>query len=110
VNSVGQAAAAAALDDAEFLARSRTLVNTQKPILYRGLEKLGLTYRESEANFICLDVKRDCVAVFDEIMEKGVTIRPLKGFGLDTWIRVTVGTAEQNRRFLDILAEAVKAP
>jgi histidinol-phosphate aminotransferase len=107
VNIVAQAAAIAALDDQDFLARSRSLVATGKPLLYRGLERLGLHYYPSEANFICLDTGKDCMAVFESIMAKGVTIRPLKGFGLKTWIRVTVGTLEQNKLFLDALAGSI---
>jgi histidinol-phosphate aminotransferase len=107
VNIVAQAAAIAALDDEDFLARSRNLVAEGKPLLYRGLEKLGLEYYPSESNFICLDAGKDCMAVFESIMAKGVTIRPLKGFGLKTWIRVTVGTKEQNKLFLDALAGSI---
>ena len=67
--------------------------------LERGLAAIGLEYVPSVANFILINVG-DGGAVFDRLQRRGVIVRPVKSYGLPEWIRVTVGTAAQNDRFL----------
>ncbi len=107
VNLVAQEAAYAAADDVEFVKRSIAVNNEGKAYLYGEFDKLGLAYYPTEANFVCVRVKKDCVEVFRKVMDLGVTIRPLKSFGLDDWIRVTVGTREQNEKFIDSLKKVL---
>ncbi len=103
VNLPAQEAALAALGDDEFVERSVAVNAEGKNYLYREFERLGLKYHPTEANFICVHVGRDGMEVFRKIMEMGVTIRPLKSFNLHDWIRVTVGTPEQNAKFVSCL-------
>lgn len=102
-NLLAQAAAMAALDDDEFIDRSKKLNEEGKAFLYREFKRLGLRYYETQANFIFVHLGMDAQKAFEKIMALGVTIRPLKSFGYDKAIRVTVGTMEQNKKFIECL-------
>jgi len=103
VNSLAQAGALAALDDVEHLEASRKTVQAGKAHLYRFFDEMGLAYVPTCANFILVDTGKDAMTVFQELLKRGVIVRPASGFGLPTHIRVTVGTEEENRRFMDAL-------
>jgi len=106
VNAVAQAAAIAALDDAEF---ARMCVRETRSGLRRleaGFQALGLEYIPSQANFSLVKVG-DGARVYEALQRRGVIVRPVKSYDLPGYIRVTVGTAEQNERFLRELAVAV---
>lgn len=105
INRAAQIGATAALADNEFITQSIETNETGKTYLYKELENLGLFYYPTQANFICINMERDCKKVFDEFADRGITIRPLASFGLDTWIRITIGTAEQNKKVVSILKE-----
>ena len=104
VNAIAQAAAVAALDDHAFAAecvRRNRLGLTQ---LENGCRRLGLEYVPSTANFMLVRVGEG-VRVFNELQRRGVIVRPVASYGLAAWVRVTVGTEEQNARFLAGLGE-----
>lgn len=104
VNAVAQAAAVAALDDAEFVLRCRTENAAGLRQLEAGMRSQGVEFVPSVANFILLRVG-DGARAFVEMQKQGVIVRPMRAYGLAEWIRVTVGTAEQNERFLSLLAD-----
>lgn len=108
VNSLAQTAAIAALDDTEFVERSRTTNGDGKKYLYEALTALGLPYFQTQANFIFTEIGVNCVTAFEQLMEMGVTIRPMIGFGHPEAIRVTIGTREQNEFFINCLKKIVK--
>lgn len=97
---VAQAVARAALDDHEFVARSLATNRSGRARLYRELDARGVRYYRTQANFVCISVERDAKEVAEQVAQNGVTIRPLNSFGLDWWIRVTIGTDEQIDAFL----------
>lgn len=99
VNAIAQAAACAALDDAEFARRSATENRAGLKQLEQGCAELGLTVVPSAANFMLVRVG-DGGKVFDALQRRGVIIRPVASYGLPEWVRVTVGTREQNVRLL----------
>lgn len=103
VNAIAQAAAIAALDDEGF--RLRTVSENRKGMLRleEGFRDLGLEFVPSEANFVLVKVG-DAASVFERLQRRGIIVRPVASYGLPQWIRVTVGTAEQNERFLSELA------
>jgi histidinol-phosphate aminotransferase len=107
VSSVAQAAAAAAIEDSKHLDRSKKLVRLQKESLCRRLTGLGLKCVPSVANFILIDVKRDCKPVFEKLMSRGVIVRPMAEYGFRNFIRVTIGTASQNEKFIKELAKII---
>ncbi|MCP4180183.1 MAG: histidinol-phosphate transaminase [bacterium] len=108
VNTLAQIGARAALSDDDFYERTREMNSTGKRFLYRELDRLGLTYYPSQANFVCINVNRDSKDLFQEMMNQGITIRPLTSFGLNEWIRVTIGTESDNLLFIRILENTIK--
>jgi len=108
VSSVAQAAALASLDDNDQVSRTVALNAESKAFLYREFERLGLRYTLSHANFIWVDLGRECRPVFTQLLKRGVIVRTGDVFGAPTHIRVTTGTREQNRRFVGALAEALQ--
>ncbi|NNM54943.1 MAG: histidinol-phosphate transaminase [Spirochaetales bacterium] len=95
VGSLSQAAAQAALGDEAFLTKSLETNRTERDRLTREFGR-SLRVLPSQANFLAVHVKTDSAAVFQALAEAGVTIRPLASFGMPDWVRITVGTPEQN--------------
>jgi histidinol-phosphate aminotransferase len=108
-NLVGQAAALAALDDHGHLLRSRELNRTEKARLEKALRARGFSLLPSLANFLCVDAGEDGTGLFKRLLAKGVIVRPLRPYGLDSWLRVSVGTSDENDSLLEAL-DAVRPP
>ncbi len=104
VNQLAQVAAIAALEDEAFREKSIRLVAGERRRYYEALERLGLPYVESQANFIFLRVGEGDRAT-EELMKKGLIVRPGSAFGCPEWIRVTVGLPEENTRLIRMLEE-----
>lgn len=103
VNLLAQVAAEAALSDKAFLKKTLSHVAREKKFLYSAFRKMDLDYVESATNFIIVDVKRDCKKVFTALLKKGIIVRDMKAWGFDTFIRVTIGTRKENRKFVEAL-------
>lgn len=99
VNAIAQAAALAALEDHTFAADCVRENRAGLAQLERGFRDLGLEFVPSVVNFMLVRVG-DGARVFDTLQRKGVIVRPVSSYGLKEWIRVTVGSREQNARFL----------
>lgn len=102
VNALALAAAEAALDDEEFLARSYALNTAGMAQLVAGLAGLGIETVPSKGNFLLAKVG-DAVRINTELLKRGVIVRPVANYGLPEFLRVSVGLAGQNARFLDAL-------
>jgi histidinol-phosphate aminotransferase len=112
VNSLAQAAAIAALSDRAFLDRSRLVNQEGYQRLTAGFDALGLKYVPSYGNFVMVragDAKDAGTRVSGALMRRGVIVRPLASYGLPQWLRVTIGTPEENGQFLDELAQIVNS-
>ena len=107
VNTLAQKAAIAALTDTKFLAKTRKVILEGKDYLYAQLKRLGIAYVPSVANFILIDVSRDGVGVFKEMLKDGVIVRDMRQYGLKNYIRVTIGTAKENKRFINVLKKVM---
>lgn len=103
VNSIAQNAALAALKDDEFVKKSYDMNIEGKKYLYEQFDKLGFEYAKTETNHIFVNVEIDAQIVFDELQKKGMIIRPF----MDSYIRVTIGTHEQNEIFIKKLKEVL---
>lgn len=101
-NLVGQAAALAALEDHGHLVRSLELNRVEKARLEQALTARGLRVLPSLANFLCVEVG-DGAGVFQKLLAKGVIVRPLRPYGLEAWLRISVGTADENDSLLEAL-------
>jgi histidinol-phosphate aminotransferase len=102
VNSAAQWGALAALDDSDHIERSLETNRQGMAYLRREIDRLGLEQVPSQANFILLHVG-DGAAVFQKLLRRGVIVRPMAAYDLAQYIRVTVGTARENARFINEL-------
>ena len=101
VNGLAQVGALAALDDDEHVHRTRVNNTLGLNYLRRELERLGFIYASSHANFLLVKVG---LGVAQKLLANGVITRPMAGYGLPEYVRVTVGTPEENKRFITVLA------
>lgn len=106
VNSLGLAAAEAALADEEHLRKTVKLNRDGMRQLEQGFRELGLPYIPSVGNFVCVEVG-DAKRVNDALLRQGVIVRPVANYGMPHHLRVTVGLAEENSRFLGALKIAL---
>ncbi|NVD36202.1 histidinol-phosphate transaminase [Marinobacter lutaoensis] len=109
VDSVALAAATAVLADEAYLERSREVNAAGLKQLAEGFDRMGLKYIPSAGNFIAVEVGDQAAAVYQTLLQHGVIVRPVAGYGMPRHLRVSVGLPHQNDRFLDALAEALTA-
>src|SRR5687768_12384002 len=108
VNSIALAAARAALDDMEFVARSYAENLQGMRQLEEGAKKLGLDYIPSHGNFLTIRVGK-ASDIYKKLLKRGVIVRPVGGgYQLPEHLRATIGTAQENERFLGALAASLK--
>lgn len=106
VNSLAQAAAVAAIEDAEFLQRSFEVNRDGLKKLQSAFEAMKLEYVPSYGNFVLVRVG-DAAGVFNRLLRAGVIVRPVANYGLPEWLRVSVGLPEENDKFLAALPAAL---
>lgn len=107
VNLLAEEAGLAALQDDVFYNETLRVVREGKAQLTGGMAALECEVLPSEANFVMFRPPFEAAGVFEGLLERGVIVRPLKSFGLPEWIRVNVGTEEENRIFLRKLEEVL---
>ncbi|WP_165671255.1 histidinol-phosphate transaminase [Metapseudomonas otitidis] len=107
VNSLALAAACAALDDADYLAESRRINDAGMLQLEEGFRALGLTWIPSKGNFIAVDFGRDAAPINAALLREGVILRPVGGYGMPTFLRVSIGLPAENARCLEALAKVL---
>ena len=100
---VSQAAAMAALDDDEHVHRSIRENAAERARLTQGLSELGLRPVRSHTNFIFIDIGPEAQELCDELLHEGVIVRPLGWMGFPEAMRVSVGVAEENKKFLSVM-------
>jgi histidinol-phosphate aminotransferase len=110
VNSLAQAAAVASLEDPEQVARSRRNNLEGREYLYHEFERLGLPYIPTQANFVVVDVRRPIRPVLEGLMRRGIIVRNDPAWGMPSSLRVTIGTPEDNRRFIRELEAVLPEP
>jgi histidinol-phosphate aminotransferase len=102
-SSLAQVAALAALDDQEYV-RHSVEANREGYLFLAGeLEKMGVPFVPSVANFILIETESDCGELFQKLLRQGVIVRPMKANGFPRGIRVSIGSSEENRRFIEAL-------
>ncbi|MEA3560434.1 MAG: histidinol-phosphate transaminase [Candidatus Omnitrophota bacterium] len=103
VNSIAQIAALAALDDRQHLRQTLKMVKEGKKYIYKELDKIGLKYIPSVTNFILVDVGKKTRVIFNKLLKRGIIVRDMRAWGLNKFIRVTVGTMKENKKFINAL-------
>jgi histidinol-phosphate aminotransferase len=108
VHRLAQVAAVAALKDEDHAIKSIQLVYEGRRYVYKELDKMGISYVPSQANFVFVDFERDSEEVFRAFLREGIIIRPGKIWGYPTFARVTIGRMDDNRRFMRALKKLFK--
>lgn len=107
VNAMAQIAALAALMDEPFVEKTRADVIAGLKQLSTAFERMGLDYVPSVANFMLVKVGPG-MKVFQELQKRRVIVRPVDGYRLPEYVRVSVGTAEENERLIAALADVME--
>jgi len=105
-SNVAITAATAALQDHAFLTESRLANRQGREQLLEGLADLGVECLPAFGNFVTFRVQ-DAAGVNEALLRSGIIVRPLAGYGMVQWLRVTVGLAAENKRFLQAVAQAI---
>ncbi len=108
VNAAAQWGALAALEDADHVRRTLEVNRQGLAYLEEEFKRLGLEFVPSQANFILVRVGKG-QEVFQQLLRQGVIVRPMGGYRFPEHVRVTVGTMEENRRFIEALSKVIKA-
>lgn len=106
-NNLAIAAAEAALEDAEFVTQSYAANQAGMQQLKYGLDALNVKYLPAHGNFITIKIS-NANSVNNALLQRGIIVRPLAGYGMANYLRVTVGTAAENTKFLSALKEVTR--
>ena len=106
-NMLAQAAAIASLDDAEHVKKSVEMNNAGKKLLQDAFAELDLKYLPTMGNFISVNVKQDGMALYEKLLQKGVIVRPVANYDMPEYLRITIGTQQQNERFVETLKQCL---
>ena len=107
VNSVAQAGAIAALDDEAHLCETKRVIDAGRAYLQEQFAEMKIPFVPAAANFVMVNVGDGC-AVFQKLLKRKIIVRPLKGYGLSEWVRISVGTMEENKRLITALSELIR--
>ncbi len=107
-NRLAQAAAIGSLEDSGFIERIFKLNLKEKQFLYSELNNLGVDYIKSATNFILIKLKGADIPLFcEDCLREGLILRPLNGYNLDGYLRVTVGRRKENEKFIELLKKYI---
>ena len=107
VNSIAQAGALAALGDEAHLRETKRIVDEGRAYLHDQFARMRIPFVPSAANFVMVKVGDGC-AVFEELLRRKIIVRPLKGYGLSEWVRISVGIMKDNKKLIAALSEVIK--
>ncbi|MBU1997281.1 MAG: histidinol-phosphate transaminase [Candidatus Omnitrophica bacterium] len=105
VNSIAQVAALACLNENAYYKDIAKKVKDQREFLYKSFDRLGLEFKKSYTNFILINVKSDSTLVSQKLLKKGVIVRDMSSWGVKNFIRVSIGTQKENKKFIKVLGE-----
>lgn len=108
-NAMALLAAEVALEDQDFVARSVKLNTCERERLTQAMREMGLMVLPSQANFLTVGFGRDAAPIHQGLLERGVIVRPVASYDLPQFIRVSIGTAAENDRFLQSLKDVLAA-
>jgi histidinol-phosphate aminotransferase len=109
VNSLAQAAAAAAIGDRDHVRASVALNSAGMAQLTAAFDAMGLDYIPSVGNFVAVDLGRPAAPLNEVLLRLGVIVRPIANYGLPNHLRVSIGLPEENARFIAALGQALTA-
>jgi len=106
-NILAQAAAIASLDDAEHVNKSVLMNNTGKLFLQHAFREMNINYLPTMGNFISVNLKQDGLALYQKLLQQGVIVRPVANYAMPEYLRITIGTQQQNERFIETLKQCL---
>jgi histidinol-phosphate aminotransferase len=107
VNYLAQVAALAALDDQEFLDKTFAMIRDGLAFLYSQLDLMGIEYVETQTNFFLIKTPLGAQETYQRMLREGVIVRSMESFGLKDYIRLNVGSPEENERFVKSLKKII---
>src|SRR5262249_37232753 len=108
VNSIALSGALAAINDEAHLRETKGVVDEGRAYLQEQFAEMQIPVVPAVANFVMVNVG-DCCAVFEKLLQRKIIVRPLKGYGLPEWVRISVGTMEENRKLIAALKDVIQA-
>lgn len=108
VNSIAQAGALASLDDTAHVTESQAINQQGKELITRLFDELGMKHLPSNTNFVCVDTGKDSTWMFEQLAERGVIVRNLAGYGMNTSLRVSIGKPEEMQAFVAAMKEIIE--
>lgn len=114
LTKLSQIAASATLLDTEYIKKSTAYSIESRKLLYKSMAKLAkIRVLKSKANYLLVDIREtgiDSKTMTKKLMKKGIIVRDCSSFhGLDNyWIRVSVGTIEEDKKFIDALENIIR--
>jgi histidinol-phosphate aminotransferase len=106
VNGIAQAGARAALEDVEHQQKTKRITDEGRAFLQAEFAAMQLQFIPSKGNFVLVNVG-DGAQVFAEMLQRRVIVRAMKGYDLAEWVRISIGTMEENRRCIAALKEVI---
>jgi len=105
-NSIAQAGALAALEDLEHQKKTKDVTDAGRVFFEDSFKEMGLEFVPSQANFVLVKVG-DGDGVFDAMLQRGVIVRAMRGYKLPDWVRISIGTKNENRRCIEVLKDVL---
>lgn len=106
-NLLAQAAAIASLDDDEHVIKSVAMNNAGKAFLQDAFTEMKLNYLPTMGNFISVNVQQDGMLLYQKLLQQGVIVRPVANYDMPEYLRITIGTQQQNERFIETLRQCM---
>lgn len=106
-NMLAQSAAIASLNDEQHVAKSVAMNNAGKCFLQAAFKEMNLSYLPTMGNFISVNVNQDGLALYQKLLEQGVIVRPVANYAMPNYLRITIGTQQQNERFIETLKQCI---
>jgi len=106
-NMLALAAAEAALADKDYLSETITLNNQGMQQLTSAFKELGLSWITSFGNFVSVDIKQQGMPIYDALLKKGVIVRPVANYEMPNYLRISIGTEQENQFFIDALKDVL---
>jgi histidinol-phosphate aminotransferase len=107
VNSIAQAGAIAALADDAHLRDTKRVIDEGRAYLQEQFAEMQIPFVPAAANFVMVNVGDGC-AVFQKLLQRKMIVRPLKGYGLPEWVRISIGTTEESRQLIAVLRDIMR--
>jgi histidinol-phosphate aminotransferase len=107
-NLLAQVAAIASLDDIEHVNKSVLMNRSGKAFLEKSFNEMNLNYLPTMGNFISVNVKQNGVALYQKMLHHGVIVRPVANYAMPEYLRITIGTQQQNERFVETLKSCLR--